>query len=91
MGKFIVGLAVAVVITATQARAAGFQTPLPPTFGGETAKMSRLYQPLAACSKGEITCRDYCAKCNPISSCEVACVRMHNRCVGALCQERHKK
>ena len=45
---------------------------------------------VAACPKGEITCREYCAKCNPVSACEVACVRMNNRCVGSACRAIHK-
>jgi hypothetical protein len=56
-----------------------------------TPNFSRPYKEIAACEKGTFTCREYCAKCNPVSACEVACVQMNNRCVGKVCRERHKQ
>jgi hypothetical protein len=56
-----------------------------------TPYFSRPYKEIAACEKGTFTCREYCAKCNPVSACEVACVRNGNRCVGTVCRERHKQ
>jgi hypothetical protein len=52
---------------------------------------SRPYKEIAACEKGTFSCREYCAKCNPVSSCEVACVQRGNPCVGTVCRAIHKK
>lgn len=53
--------------------------------------MSVPVQSKSVCEAGQITCREYCAKCNPVSACEVACVKNGNRCVGSRCRDIHKK
>ena len=90
MRLFILFSAVTLGIIFSYADVTVAQTATVLKFGAGNGAISTPRQQVAGCEKGEITCREYCAKCNPVSACEVSCVRMNNRCVGAVCQARHK-
>jgi hypothetical protein len=91
MRLFILVSAIACSILSSTADVSVAQTAPVLKFGFGGAGISAPGQLVAGCEKGEITCREYCAKCNPVSACETSCVRMNNRCVGAICRDRHKK